>query len=113
MYPFHWNFSQSVLFVDRAFHEVMHVLILVSVFSFAQALKEFNFLKLFPVMVVAVVLHNVGYWFTRHFPSMELLVLDFFTDLFLLYFFTFLFYFLARKSSLIAGIKIPFLTSRQ
>jgi hypothetical protein len=62
------------------FHQIMHVLILFWTLLLAKHIVKVNWATLGKLFFVAVVLHNVGYWFTASHPSLLFSAKDFVTD---------------------------------
>ncbi len=92
---------------DLLFHQTMHVLIALCVFLLSKHYFGKKISELFKIFFVAAVLHNVGYWLTNVFASPELLLIDFFGDIFALFFFYYLFR-LVNSFNFIKRLKIPF-----
>ncbi|GEM_PF-2491476 len=76
---------------DVLFHQAMHFLIALTVFAFARHSPKAEFFLLLKIFTLAAILHNVGYWLTKVFPTAELLLFDFVTDIAALFFFYYIF----------------------
>lgn len=75
---------------DLLFHQSMHFLIAFTLFVFARHSSKHPFFLLLKIFTLAAILHNAGYWFTNIFPTIDILLFDFVTDigfLFLFYYF--------------------------
>ena len=103
-------FPEEILLPNFLFHETMHALILIVAFSFARQLKEIDDAKLLKLVFAAAVLHNIAYWFTRVFETHLGLVVDFFTDIGVLYAFIITSNYLAKKYFFFRNLKIPLLS---
>ncbi len=91
------------------FHQLMHVGIALWAFLLAKHVQKIKFFEMATLFLVAVVLHNVGYWLTFSHPSLAYSARDFLVDYvtlggFFLAFVT-LIYFVPR----LRKIKIPYL----
>ena len=73
-------FSQQALAFDFFFHNGMHVTIGVLALLFGRSLGKKQIAKLPLIVVAAVALHNVGYWFTASHPGIEYSLVDFARD---------------------------------
>ena len=62
------------------FHQIMHVFILFWTLLLAKHVVKVNWLQLGKLFFIAVVLHNVGYWFTSSHPSVLYSLHDAATD---------------------------------
>ena len=62
------------------FHQLMHILILFWVLLLAKHMIKVKWLELGKLFFIAVVLHNVGYWFTYSHPSLLYSLHDFAVD---------------------------------
>jgi len=69
------------------FHQLMHIFILFWVLLLAKHVVKVNWLELGKLFLVAVVLHNVGYWLTASHPTFVFTLQDFATDLVALFLF--------------------------
>jgi len=102
-------FPSQALLPDWVFHEAMHVLIAVAAFSFGRKLDKINYMKLFLIVLIAVVLHNIGYWLTNVFNTFYGLILDFAMDTIVLFAFIIASNYLAKKYSFFRNLRIPLL----
>ncbi len=84
-------FTSNLLIFDWLFHQAIHVSIAVVIFLFARRFSP-SLVKLVPIILIADVLHNVGYWFTNAFATFDLLAFDFIDD----FIFMLLFYYLCK-----------------
>lgn len=73
------------------FHQLMHIFILFWVLLLAKHIVKLNWLEMGKLFFVAVVLHNIGYWFTYSHSSILFSLQDFATDFVALFFFFALF----------------------
>lgn len=73
------------------FHQLIHIFILFWVLLLAKHVVKTNWLDLGKLFFAAVVLHNVGYWFTFSHPSWVYSARDFATDFVALFLFFALF----------------------
>ncbi len=90
-------FASNLLVFDWLFHQLIHLSLGIMIFLFARRIKTISFAQLFPIVLFADVLHNVGYWFTNSFNSFNSLALDFVDDFVLMVLFICLFYFLSKQ----------------
>lgn len=100
-------FPPSIRLADFAFHQTMHLLILVAAFSFARQLKEINDKRLFAVVLAAAVLHNVAYWATGVFENALGIVLDFGVDAVTMYSIIITSNYLSKKHAFFRNFRIP------
>ena len=75
-------FTSNLLVFDWLFHQAVHLALAVSIFLFARRVKKINLTELVPLVLIADVLHNVGYWFTNSFTSFNGLAPGNFTGFF-------------------------------
>ncbi len=73
-------FLNAIQLWEFFFHQIMHILILFWTLLLAKHTVKVNWLELGKLFFVAVVLHNVGYWFTNTHPSLNFSIRDFATD---------------------------------
>jgi hypothetical protein len=73
-------FPEAAVSFNFFFHEAMHVAIFVLALLFGKNLKRVEWAKLVGVVIVAVFLHNLAYWFTNAHSSFAYTVYDFFSD---------------------------------
>lgn len=107
-------FQDNIFFLlDFLFHQLMHVAIALWVFLLAKHLKEFKPFSLAKLFFVAVVLHNISYWFTRSHASLEYSLKDFVQDYIALWMFLFFFMLLLRYFPRLQKIRIPFFEKRE
>ncbi|MDP3742124.1 MAG: hypothetical protein Q8R15_02300 [Candidatus Micrarchaeota archaeon] len=90
-------FTSGLLILDWLFHNLVHLALGVSIFLFARRVKKINLTELLLMILVADVLHNVGYWFTNSFTSLLSMGLDFVDDFVLMMLFFYLCYFLSKR----------------
>ena len=102
-------FTEEQKLFDLAFHQSMHLLIAISAFTLGKKLGKINDRELVSIVLVAVVLHNIGYWFTRVFETIAGALIDFVTDAVMLYTFTITSSYLAKKYAFFRNIKFPLL----
>lgn len=100
---------QNILIADLLFHQLMHVLIAVAAFVFGKQLHGINEIKLGIIVLVAVVLHNAGYWFTRVYTTPYAIISDFLNDVVLLYSFIVMSHYFAKKHLFLKKLKFPFI----
>ncbi|MBI5176793.1 hypothetical protein HY995_01760 [Candidatus Micrarchaeota archaeon] len=101
--------SSPAVFFDAVFHQAAHALIALCVFALARNGNNANPLPLLPLFALASLLHNVGYWFTGIFPTWQSAFLDYLMDVFLLYFFFYLFKAAGKLIPQLGKIRIPWL----
>src|SRR5690606_773805 len=65
---------------DYFFHQIMHVSIAVWVFLYAKHVKKIILHEMILLFLIAVVLHNIGYWLTRSHTSWAFSARDFLVD---------------------------------
>jgi hypothetical protein len=101
-------FGNSFHVWEWVFHQIMHVGIALWVFLLAKHVQKIKWIELASLFLVAVVLHNIGYWLTSTHPSLEFSARDFLLDYFALWgfflFFLAMIHFLPR----VRKMKIPF-----
>ncbi|MDP2666180.1 MAG: hypothetical protein Q8P05_01605 [Candidatus Diapherotrites archaeon] len=73
-------FGNPIHVFDYIFHQLMHALIFVWVFLLAKHIRKIEWKNLALLFLVAVVLHNIGYWLTASHPSLAFSVRDFLVD---------------------------------
>ncbi len=73
-------FSNPFIVWEFFFHQLMHVFILFWTLLLAKHVVKVNWLDLGKLFFAAVVLHNVGYWFTSSHASLFYSLKDFATD---------------------------------
>lgn len=73
------------------FHQLMHIFILFWTLLLAKHIVKVDWLALGKLFFIAVVLHNIGYWFTFSHPSLIFSLRDFATDFVALFLFFALF----------------------
>ncbi len=84
-------FASPLLVADWAFHQLIHLSLAVMIFLFARRAPAPKIVQVIPIVLVADILHNVGYWFTNTFATTLDLVVDFGEDFFLFIVFYYLF----------------------
>lgn len=102
-------FAYSFQWGEWVFHQVMHVSIAAWVFLLAKHVRSWRWSEMSFLFLVAVSLHNVGYWLTSTHPSFLFSVRDFLFDYFTLWGFFLFFRWVFRVFPQGAGWKIPFL----
>ncbi len=94
---------------DIVFHGLAHGLITLCLFLFVRDATKLDLEQLMPLFLAAVVLHNVGYWFTGVMHSSIDIYLDFLNDLVLLFIFAYGFRLALRLLPRLKSVRIPFL----
>ncbi len=73
-------FPADAIAFNFFFHEAMHVGIGILALLFGKNLKKIEWIKLIAVIFVAVIIHNLAYWFTWSHASIAYSVFDFASD---------------------------------
>ncbi len=74
------DFPEGAIVFDFFFHNAVHFLIAGLALLFGASLKKIEWQKLVAIVLAAVALHNVAYWFTATMPSIEYTLFDFTRD---------------------------------
>lgn len=91
------------------FHQVMHFSIALWVFLLAKHVQKIKFFEMAVLFVVAVVLHNMGYWLTSTHPSLVYSANDFLLDYVALWGFFVFFVLAVRLIPALKKIRVPLL----
>lgn len=102
-------FGNIVHVAEYVFHQFVHVAIFFWVFALARELKDVRWGKMILLYLVAVTLHNVGYWLTASHPSLLYSMRDFATDFIALWGFFFLSRWAFRHLPVLKKMRIPLL----
>ena len=73
-------FPQNILLIDSIFHTSVHVLIGMMALAFGANIEKLKAKELVVAVFAAVLLHNIGYWFTNSHPGIYYSVYDFAVD---------------------------------
>lgn len=79
------DFPADAIQFDFFFHNAVHFLIAALALLFGANLKKNEWQKLVAIVLAAVALHNVAYWFTATHPGIEYAAFDFARDFVLLF----------------------------
>ncbi len=73
-------FPENAILFDYYFHSTMHVLIGVLALLLGASFERIGWQKLVAIVLAAVAIHNVAYWFTATHPSIWHSIFDFARD---------------------------------
>lgn len=102
-------FQNSFQVWEWLFHQVMHVSIALWVFLLAKHMRKIKFFEIATLFLVAVVLHNIGYWLTSAHPSLVYSANDFLLDYAALWGFFIFFVLAVRLIPALKKIRVPVL----
>lgn len=102
-------FQNSFQVWEWLFHQVMHFGIALWVFLLAKHVQKIKFFEIATLFLVAVVLHNIGYWLTFSHPSLAYSANDFLFDFIALWGFFIFFTIVMRSIPFVKRVRVPFL----